>query len=187
MIREYSIELLEVNPNHLKDVMAILEKNDYISKGEWSFILQPRKYSKIQHGLLLADPVYLQKVLNVFEKYLPKENIINLIVHKFADISIIKESGFMNKEIFNHFIKVVEILGTHIKIKDVLLERIEELIDNHGFSSEIYNALSEMSSTSSSDTMKKSLTKLPLSEFTLSIYEVENSMTEKPSNPISLH
>lgn len=200
MIREYNTSLLSANPEHVRDTMAILEKS-YISKGNWRLILQPRqqkeiqrnpiftdptsqtgRHSEIQHGILLANPIYLQKVLNVFEKYLERDHIIYLIIHKFEDISMIRD-----KEILDYFIKTVEILGTHIDIKDTLEQRISELLEDSVFSVEIYNALTEMSSTSDRNIMKKSLTELPLSEFSLSIQEAENSMTEKPPDPTTLH
>ena len=174
MIRKYSGYFLLADPINMKKVMDLLEKN--YTKNKWNVILQPNsRHKEIQLGLLLADPVHLEKVLNIFEKYLEKDEIIYIIIHKFTDISMIKEDKI------DHFTKVVEILGTHIDIKDVLAHRIIELLENDVFSSEIYYTLTKISNTSDPNTMKKSLTELSLLEFIPSIQEVENSMAEEPS------
>ena len=186
MLRQYTNELLSINPTRLKDVMTLLEEN-YISKSDWRAILQPWEYREIQTGLLLANPTYLQKVIDVFEKHLGTDIAFYLIIHQFTIISLIKKSNLFGQGEFNDFIKTVEILGTHIDIKDVLIERIVELVNNYVFSSEIYNTLTEISSKSDRNTMKKSLTELSLLEFIPSREEFENSIAEKPADTTTLH
>ena len=178
MIRQHTSELLSTNPTHLKEVMTILE-NGYVSKSDWRAILQPWEHGEAQRDLLLADPTYLQKVIDAFEKYLGKDIAFYIVTNQFSAISLIKKSTLLSQKEFNDFIKTVEILGTHIDIKDVLIERVAELVDNYVFSSEIYNTLTEISSKSDRSIMKKSLTELPLSEFI--------PMAKKPSESTTLH
>ena len=180
MIREHKDFLLSANPTHIKDVMAILEK-DYIHKDKWRFVLQPNKQKEIHAGLLFANPIHLQKVLNVLEKYLEKDDIFLLITEQFINISAI------NRDTLDSFIKVVDILGTHIEVKEVLNQRISELLADSYLTPEIYNTLTTISSTSNHNSMKQFLTELPILEFAPSVQEMRNSMSENPSEPTTLH
>ena len=187
MIRQYKDNLLSAKPTQVQNVMALLENRGYVPKDKWKVILQPNRHKEIQLGLLVADSGYLEKVLNAFEKYLKKDDIIYLIIHYFAYMSMIKKDTLDRFNKLDPFTKVVDILGTHIKIKDILIGRIVELLENHPFIPEIYETLTTTNSTSDPNTMTKSLTELSILEFAPSVQKSGNSISEKPQDPSSLH
>ena len=182
MIRENSPDLLAANPTNLRSVITLLE-NYYGSKNTWITLLQPDKNRSFQRGFLSADPKDLQKVMDTLNKYFSTHDIITYFLTKnFENIS-----SRIKGENVDPFISTVNILATYINKKDILAQRITELIEDVEVSAEIHDTLKDMSSTSNHRTMQKMLTELPLSEFSPSAQEFQLIFTEGPRSPGSLH
>ena len=168
--------LLLKDPTNLKETITILES--YINRSGLAFSLRGREYLKYQSDLLVTNPYYLQRIINILEKYFQQNEMVGIIGMHFSAMGRIKNS--------DAFVEIMEILSARIDKQDVFFRRVIELFEFSEdffsldvFISEIRDELVELSNTMDHNKMAQLLRNTHLLKFSRTMQSIKESIINK--------